>query len=256
MGRFVGHVGAAVVLLAVAGAIGEGCVHPNTMLVLRAVQAPSDNCTYSSDRNATSVSKGVLDLGLTASYHAALLVGSQLVSTSEANTPTAETNRIIVNGVSIRVTDVKGAPVGEAFSTVATGTVDPASGGSIGPYEVVQSTLLTKTLANAIGSALGPGETREVVANTRVFGKTLGGLKVESNEYPFPIIVCDGCLVYFPPNDDCTKAPESTQAIPPEVNSSQSKCTPGQDQPVGCWTCHPARPMCVPTTNPWHASPG
>ncbi|MGK4422266.1 hypothetical protein ACSLVQ_28865, partial [Klebsiella pneumoniae] len=76
--------------------------------------------------------------------------------------------------------------------------VDPASGGAPGfaPFSVE---LVDNIVASNIKGQLGgKSGTIRVLTYTKVFGHTLGGTRVESNEFLFPVDICFGCLVTFP----------------------------------------------------------
>ena len=72
----------------------------------------------------------------------------------------------------------------------------------------------------------------------RVYGYTLGGDYVESDEFEFPVDICQGCLIRFAPQDvdpafkapNCAAAQGSTTSLP-------IPCNPGQDDTIDCSQC-------------------
>jgi hypothetical protein len=87
-----------------------------------------------------------------------------------------------------------------------------------------------------------------VVARVRVFGDTLGGQEIESNEYSFPIFVCEGCLVTYPvdaadPDQGpgvylCELSSDEATVVPDQI------CALGQDVVVPCTICAAQSAVC------------
>jgi len=76
-----------------------------------------------------------------------------------------------------------------------------------------------------------------------LFGQTLGGQSVESNESQFPVNVCNGCLVYFPPAADDPARPGVDCAAAGE--DVPVPCVFGQDEAIDCRLCNEL-PICNP----------
>lgn len=211
-----------------------GCVENESTLFIKGVLDKSGGeCTVSADPGAALLANGILDRQLTATYFAALLVGNQLVQRGSATQLRTETARVALRGAEIRLTSTRQAVL-EEFSVDGTGFVDPASGTSPG-YGVFFATLI----ANA---ARINTENRNIIANVRVYGRTLGGREVDSGELAFPIALCEGCLISYPPEAngsstgyDCT-IPASD--LPP------APCDLGQDEVVDCRLCTNTNPYC------------
>ena len=170
---------------------------------------------------------------LTSEYRAALLVGNQLTERGSREQVRTETSRITIRGAVVDVQDFKGNSL-KSFSTDATGFVDPATG-STPSYGVVYVKLIPSSLNLAANT--------QVTVQVHVYGDTLGGRSIESNDLTFPITTCAGCLVDFPagafdpanPGAGCTGDPGSATA----------PCFFGQDDPVDCRLCT-TNPACVP----------
>lgn len=75
--------------------------------------------------------------------------------------------------------------------------------------------------------ALG-GAGVEITLRVRVVGQMADGTQVQSNELWYPLVICNGCLVYFPPNVDPRVLLESI-TVP---------CVPGQDDGVDTRLCY------------------
>jgi hypothetical protein len=77
----------------------------------------------------------------------------------------------------------------------------------------------------------------------------LGDESIETQPFEFPLTVCNGCLVQFPPDSvdpvlaDVEKKPNCAKAA---VGATTSvACFPGQDLPIDCRSCQ-GNPVCDP----------
>jgi hypothetical protein len=188
------------------------------------------------------IGTGLLDVGLANSYDPAILVGNQLIPRADPATPRTETNRITIQGATVRVTDAVGTQL-STFSSLSSSTVDPGSGTQPG-YSVVFATLVDPATTQALRSALpNRTATKTIVAYFKLYGTTLGGTSVESDEFQFPIQVCKGCSVIFP----LDAAGHVDCVTPPSTGGGGVPCRPGQDQEIACYYCN-GLPACDPTT--------
>lgn len=250
MRRLFGRAFAAVAVLGCAVSAGPGCVHTDTSMFIKGVLTPpipqAGVCRYAApDGNAVTLFSGVLDGSLAAQYQAVLLVGSQLRAANSIELARSEVNRVILQGATVRVTDSTGKEL-NSFTRLGSGSVEP--GASTSPsYGMIQTTLVDPKSVQLALEGITPGETRRVVSYARVFGQTLGGVAVETNEYQFPIDICFRCLIKFGP-DTVDKVKAETEkrtncaAVP---TAAFEGCTLGQDLAVPCNQC-PGRDVCDP----------
>jgi hypothetical protein len=79
----------------------------------------------------------------------------------------------------------------------------------------------------------------------RFFGHTLGGESVESNEFGFPVQICNGCLVSFPAAEQSLSLPTPNCALAGASGSTATSvpCIIGQDLSVDCSACQ-GRAVC------------
>ena len=125
---------------------------------------------------------------------------------------------------------------------LAAATIEPASGATPS-YTALSATIMD---AKAVTHFTPPppttaGAPASLLAEVYVkfYGTTLGGDYVESGEYLFPVHVCNGCLVSFPPDASvkyCSGAIPSTSTV--------EACEPGQDQYVDCQQCYAFSSAC------------
>jgi hypothetical protein len=244
---------AAGTLLVGGGSVVSACVHDDSTLFIRNVIAPprvsaGQACTYTADPTQPILTAGTLDAALSNQYSAVFLVGNQTVPRGDPNTPKTETNRITVEGGIVNVTDVNGGSL-NSFTTQAAGTIDPSSGSNPGYTSIGMTILDFGTVQKHGPSTLG--STVRFISKVRVFGHTLGGQYVESDEFPFPIDVCAGCLIQFSPADinmmvlpqpNCLNAGSMTAS---GGTNLPSPCVPGQDEFIDCSQCL-SNPACNP----------
>jgi hypothetical protein len=220
-------------LLALTALGGTACTDQKSSLYIIGVVKPPADCLYKAESRATLLFRGRVDRGLVDEkpYSAVLLVANQLVARGDPGRLAVETSQVNFEGAIVSVSTSTGAPLSE-FTTVATGFAPQASGREPG-LGLVEATLVP-------GSVGSPGQV--VVARAKVFGTTVGGLEVESAEFLFPVDVCVGCLVLFPPG---TRDPDPMVLqcrSGPDVKLERV-CNPGVDQEVDCRGCA-NKPVC------------
>jgi hypothetical protein len=215
-----------------------GCAENESVLFIVGVLALEDtDCKLTPESSATLRTRGVLDLSLRNGYTAGLLVGSQLTQRGSRDQLRTETARLSLRGAEVSLETPDGGVLAE-YTTIGTGFVDPAGGSEPG-FGAIAADLIPP------GAPLAPGL---VVARVRVFGDTLGGQTIESNEYPFPIYVCSGCLVNYPVDAaDTTQGPGIYVCAlrSDEATVVEDKiCALGQDVVVPCTICAAQSPVC------------
>lgn len=224
-------------------ALTPACAENDSSIFIRHVMAPPQNrqsgeCIYTPDENQAALLEGHLDVALRDNYSAVLLVGGQLMPRGDFTNTRAESNRTHLNGAVVKVTDAAGGVISE-FTAIGTGFVNPGQTNSAS-FGLMSVTLIDAPTTDKL--ALEPGsEPKLVLANVKVFGKTLGGVDVESGEFQFPIRVCNGCLISFATGDDpatdgldCAGGATTPGGGGAEI---QGPCRLGQDEGVPCELC-------------------
>lgn len=234
------------------GAFAPACVENDQSIFVRNVLAPSTNrqggiCSYSDDPQQPALFSGVFDVGVRDNYQAVVLVGSQLVGRGDPSNTRAEPNRVHINGAVVRVAEPDGATISE-FTSVAAGFTDPGSNNNpdYGVFSIVA--IDAPTSQNLRGQVSGRRATKQIVVFIKAFGKTLGGVDLESGEYQFPITVCNGCLVDFSTADTARPLADQCKGVAAGATGGgqeQVPCNPGQDESTPCQLCQ-GRPVCDP----------
>jgi hypothetical protein len=255
MKRVWAQVSAAASLLAGSAICFSACVHDDSTIFIRNVLAPKyaqtgSVCVWQADPTQAVITSGTLDVALSVGYEAVFLIGNQLVPQVNANQMQTETSTVKIDGAVVRITNAAGVELAK-YTRLSGTTISPSSGGVPG-YGVDFLTIVDpgtilnvndpnlggNTIHNYLGSLpLRNAEVR-LVTYVRFFGKTLGGQSVESNEFEFPVDVCDGCLIgytnnpmYATPNCVGNAAAGSSSSMP------QVPCFFGQDLGVDCNLC-------------------
>ena len=201
MKRIWGFVLGGVISTCIGGVLLPACAHDDSTLFVQSVLAPQlvapgTGCGYTNDPTQPAIDKGTLDIALRSSYSAAFLLGNQLVPRGDPGAPQTETSYINIKGAVVRITDAAtGALVSPEFTSLASVVISPAQGTTPGFAAVPDITLIDQATVVNLGTLIN-GESRLLIF-AKFFGTTLGGQYVESNDYQFPIDVCNGCLIGF-----------------------------------------------------------
>jgi hypothetical protein len=220
---------------------------PSTIFVFD-VLAPQDVtngqlCSYTSDTTQAHLSMGKVDVDFVDGYVPTYLVGNQMAAQCNP-TPDAEASDVLIQGAVVRITNSAGNQL-TTFTRITEGAISPFSGTtpSYSPVSVLTIDSNTLTSANVM-SVVTTGGTVRLVTYVRFFGET-GGISVESSEFEFPVDVCKGCLIAFPPQDVSPDYPTPNCAGAMTGTTLPIPCTPGQDIPIDCSQCQSV-PDCAP----------
>lgn len=209
--------------------ISPGCADNESSIFVRQVmQLSAPACKTTGDPTAPSLLYGVLDVGAAkqAGYQATLLVGNHLVPRGSQQQIRTETARVNLRGAVVRIEDANGNTL-QNYTLDATGFVDPGTDTQPG-WGLLSTTLIPP----------GTPALNWVTVRVKVFGQTLGGKDVESDELTFPINLCYGCLVDYP--DAANTITDGTGYECGSTTQAQSltePCIIGQDDRVPCPFC-------------------
>jgi hypothetical protein len=231
------------------------CAHNDESVVIKNVIPPGKPqagqvCTF--DGTGTDILfAGSLDVSVARSYFAALKIENRLQPRTSVDKVRAESNSILLTGATVKLTRPTGETIDE-FTNLASTLIDP--GTSPQPGSMVAVVISPKAAQTLHDELKRRDQTSIVIANVKVFGRTLGGVDVESNEYPFPITVCRGCLLDFSCQAAGSKDNICTGAIPQDkTQTCGPSCFAGQDAPtIPCQACtNPQEPACDKTRTDW-----
>jgi hypothetical protein len=232
-------------------AVVPACATNDQSIFILGGLAPSANrvngaCIYTNDPQQAHLLEGTLDVGLSDSYYSVLLVGNQMIPRGDPLNNRAESNRVHIDGGVVRVTESDGTLIRE-FTSPGNGLPNPASNNTP-DFAVVGMVTLDAPTADTLRGVVTIGTSKTVLVNIKAFGTTLGGTDLESGEYQFPLLVCNGCLVDFSTGNDPQQQPQPNCLLTTAAGGSgttQAPCRFGQDEYVKCETCR-ALDICNP----------
>jgi hypothetical protein len=226
------------------------CTDEQTGFFIRGnVVIESPQCVARAESSSTLLLSGFLDVGLRADYEATLLVGSQLAPRGDKANLRTETMIATVTGAEVHLYDDVGALATDPFTVPATGVISPEGGDGAG-FGVISAILIPASFGTSLRSdslgpdPLEPGEIRTFVPEVIVFGRTIGGLDVESSPFNYVVRVCEGCIVDFPA-DAIAVDMAGTASCAPSDMEQVAPCRVGQDDPVDCRVCAGTNPFCL-----------
>jgi hypothetical protein len=255
MKRVLGHVVAGLIGVGTAGAVISACAHDDSSIFILNVVAPvtataGTTCVWNANPTQNYLPVGSLDAALGDIYTAVFLVGNQLVAQADPTVPRTETSIVNVQGAVVRITQADGTPI-TTFTSLTSGGIQAASGGTPS-YAAVQVTVVDHATVLAVDP--GPGSTAKVITYSKIFGKTLGGQYVESNEFEFPVTICHGCSIAFSQSDIsplCQEQPNcfGNSTATASTTTANAPCFAGQDGTTDCSLCRASVPP-IPECNP------
>lgn len=221
------------------------CADNGVSLFIRGVIAlTAPDCIAKGDADVVLRSGVYFDSALTNEVNVPLLVGSQLFGRGDPKTSRGEPNRIQLSGAEVELTDTAGRALVSKFTVPVLGMIDPTASADA-TYGVAYVSLVPAGVSKSLASAAGVttfGASKLVLANVKVFGKTLGGTDVESLPVAVQITACFGCSVFFPADAadvaggavNCLKS--STQSKTCKVGVDYTSCQDCRDNPL-CYNC-------------------
>jgi hypothetical protein len=243
--------------------VTSACAHdgpaPTTLFVFD-VLTPSyvgsgstDMCLYNNDPSQRHLSLGTVDIDFVDAYVPTFLVGCQIDPQGQ-NTASLG---VVIGQAIVRITDSQGAQL-NTYTAEAEGTITfPNGTSSYGPAAAMIIDQGTMT-SPSVMSAVMTGGTAHLLTYVRFTGKTSLGEYLESPEFKFPVDVCKGCLIAFPPQDVSPDVPAPNCGAAPAPGSAVAQtidvpCILGQDISIDCSKC-PSVPDCAPN-GPYNNNP-
>ncbi len=220
---------------------------PNTgaqaLRVLGVMNLDPADCVAKAERSAPMLNGGIMDLAFRLNYAAFLLVENHLPS------PATETEGVALRSAEITLTTLDGVVLAK-HASVATGFIAAT------PASAAYAAVSVDLIPSAVVSAEPVRSAGSMLAKIRVLGDTLNGARLTSDELPFPIRTCTGCLVEYPasaadplqPSGSgyrCSASAAAGSGLAPEP------CFLGQDAPFSCAHCASSFALCQdPAKNP------
>jgi hypothetical protein len=181
-----------------------------SMTITRA--KPRDaNCQIVTD-DTLFLSHGVVDLVIATQYRLDIEIENNLIDVvKDGKGFSGKDSRINTTDIVITSAIIEYSSLDPLTANIAQKVSVPLSGSiPIGGSVTVGMDLLSASMFEQFRSApefllIDQGEARpkrtsvELITRIRVKGETIDGREVESNEFLFPVTVCNGCSISFPP---------------------------------------------------------
>jgi hypothetical protein len=231
-----------------------GCVvdDEDGALVILQAQPLSDSCEINTSE-AISLSRGVIDMSMGTQYQLNLLVANNMKLISgirqyqpqdaRLDTTTVRLTRAIIE---YRALDQISVSFPEQLRVPLSSPVSPGGRSAFG-VEVLTPAMIQdlrtspEFIVRGADGQVRPARTEvKLLVNVKVEGETLDGKSVGSNEFTFPLTVCNGCLVQVPPDAVSVEAgvqPNCLLIGGEDVETPDDLCFVGQDAPVDCRVC-------------------
>ncbi len=223
-------------------AIPSGCApdDDDSSLIMLHNLAPDEGCTTSPNLSETALGSGVIDVNATQGYFFTPLV-QNTASTLEGAILVSQ-RLALVEGVNVKVTFPQGALSDGTISSLNDSnllefsqrfsvTVQPDDG-----LLALSFFALPVQLLAALRGQTGVGLDANV--EVQLFG-TMGGSDIESQEFNYPVFICEGCLANYV--GTCETAPANPR--------TGGNCQVLQDGIVDCCGPSPAGPLTCPSVN-------
>lgn len=183
---------------------------------------------------------GWMDIGITNRYLLFPSVENGMPTSAEISgqgpsTLRLENNTVQITGATVYydipediqadLAENQGVEVPQGQFVFTSGSIEPGSTTvavlEVVPPRVGETLRLSKILSERYA-------TTQILVRVTVEAVMKDGDTVNSNEFVYPLNVCNGCLVFFPVLD-CTLPPTEEVTLP---------CFPGQDEGVDCRACY------------------
>jgi hypothetical protein len=251
MKRIWGFVFGGLVFASMGGFSLSACAHDDSTIFVQSVLAPQivapgTGCSYTNDPTQPAIDEGFLDIAVRPSYTAAFLLANQLVPRGDPAAPKTETSYVTIKGAIVQVTDAAtGAAISPEFTSLASVVIPPAQGNTPGYSALPGITLIPEMTVANLGALFN--SQRNLLVYAKFFGDTLGGQYVESDNFQFPVSVCNGCLISFSISD-VSPLCSNLNCMGNSAAMAQTAQVPcnGEDFPIDCQACL-GSPICNPT---------
>ena len=268
------YTGLAVLLLGLTSVLG-GCQDREIAMSILNVR-PFDTQTCNPIENDQLFqTSGTVDMAMRDTYHATLKVESNLVDVPMIKGFMVSDGRLSTNAILLRSATIEFSTLDQLSAQIPpkrniplSGTLTEGGDLLLSGVELLDANTLTQVRNSQEFISTAQGEAKPVrtsitlLARIRLRGETIDGREAESNEFLYPIEVCNGCRVAFPPNMHVQRGGFLTCPAPDQEaddDAEEDVCESGRgmdDMFVDCQTCQGiavdsfARQLCQPPRTP------
>ncbi len=269
-----------VVLLIAASSAGSitlvGCQDREvSMSIVNVRPIDPENCTPVEDTTVFQTN-GTIDMALRNNYQATLMVENNLVDVANAKGFSPNETRISTNAIMLRSATIEFSALDQLTAEIPprrniplSGTISEETQLMLTGVEILDANTVSQIrnsqefISTARGEAKPVRTSVTLLARIRLKGETIDGREAESNEFLYPIEVCNGCRVLYPPDMVTPRGGYLTCPSPSpdiEVDAATSEtCESARGMDglfVDCQTCQGiavdsfARQLCQPPRTP------
>ena len=226
-------------LVGIAGLMASCLAEPVSITILRVAPVNLDSCEVEvgSGGDSVGLARGLLDVAIAQSYVVHPVVQNNMYDVrgvngfSEPDGRTQTTDVLLTEAVvELSTFDVLNANLPPRRVVPFVTNVNLNSISAVG-VEVLDAAMIEAIrqspqflTVNAQSQVKALRTTMTIVATIKYRGHTVGGAEVESNTVNFPITLCNGCSVYYPPSADTG-------------GESSPNCSGGADEELPEITC-------------------
>lgn len=216
--------GAVALLVAAAAVMPAACATNDSSIAIRGMLAVSrTDCTFQLSTTSEIDLAGEIDAAYAGEFVAVLLVENQMVPLGNPSTVMTETDSVQLSKAEVQVLDAQGNVLSE-FSQPVAGFIDPSQGGTAGLGASQVVLLDAATVQSEAKLVETTGVTQQVVSSVIIEGQTLGGNKVHTQDFLFPITIVVGGTCVAGMSGPCVGGTSS---------SSMGDCSLGVNEPAG-----------------------
>ena len=191
--------------------LATGCQDREVAMNIVSVKPYDDTTCSPIDDDGIFQSSGVVDLAIRQNYTANLQVHNNLVDIRTAKGFTESDARLSLNAIALRSAVLEYSTLDQLSTGIPTkrvlplsGTVSEDTGLILGNFELFSPGVLQRIrnaeefFSNDNGEVKPSRASVTILVRIRIKGQTLDGREAESNEFLYPVEVCNGCRVTYP----------------------------------------------------------
>lgn len=188
----------------------SGCQDREVDMTIEHAKERDPNCEVAN--NDEFLSHGIVDLAVRDVYRLDVNIRNNLIDVLQRQGFSAPDGRINTTDIILQSAvieysslDPLTANIAQKVNVALSGSIARDGGNTIIGIDVFSSSMLEQFRSAPEFLLIDSGEARpkrtsvEVIARIRVKGETVDGRAVESNEFLFPVTVCNGCSISYPP---------------------------------------------------------
>ncbi len=204
---------ASIALFSLAMTVVSGCQDREVSMTILSVQPFDEQSCEPVSGDGLFQTSGTIDMSIRDTYVAFLSVESNLVDVPESKQFSTTDARLSTNAILLRSATIEFSTLDQLSAQIPpkrniplSGTVSEGEQLLLSGVELLDANTVSQIRNSQEFISTNQGEAKPVrtsvtlLARIRLSGETQDGREVESNEFLYPIEVCNGCRITYPPN--------------------------------------------------------